>query len=80
MNNNILSEQIDYYRARAPEYDASLRSILSFDEIDRVLFSLGQFDQVPELACGTGIWSEKLVKLSRQDDYFFHLTGLSRQP
>jgi len=74
MDNDILSEQINYYRARAPEYDASLRSITTFGQIDQVLLSLGHFEQVLELACGTGIWTKKLVAISHQ------LTALDAAP
>ncbi|MFH1279841.1 MAG: class I SAM-dependent methyltransferase [Candidatus Eisenbacteria bacterium] len=71
---DIAGEQIDYYRARAPEYDdwwlrrgrydrgegANRRW---FDEIAaarRALESFAPSGRVLELACGTGLWTEVL--------------------
>jgi demethylmenaquinone methyltransferase/2-methoxy-6-polyprenyl-1,4-benzoquinol methylase len=72
----FLSEQIDYYRARAPEYDQwFLRqgrydrgpesSRRWFEEVDTVRGALAQFrpaGHVLELACGTGWWTAELAR------------------
>lgn len=72
----FLSEQIDYYRARAPEYDQWFlrqgrydRGLESsrrwFEEVDTVRGALGQFrpaGHVLELACGTGWWTAELAR------------------
>lgn len=72
----FLSEQIDYYRARAPEYDQwFLRqgrydrgpesSRRWFEEVDAVRGALGRFrpaGHVLELACGTGWWTAELAR------------------
>lgn len=73
---DLLREQLDYYRARAKEYDASLESIMSvadsFEQegqrewvaIIEAVRGLGPCGQVLELAAGTGIWSQELVALT----------------
>lgn len=71
----LLQEQIDYYRARAGEYDQwFLRqgrydhgpqlNQLWFDEVAQVQLALNEFNpsgHVLELACGTGLWTERLL-------------------
>ncbi len=84
MNNDILKEQIAYYRARSGEYDDWFYRFNRYDhgdEINRQWFaeaavvrhaleSLGHFGDVLELAPGTGIWTQELVR--RAD----HVTAL----
>lgn len=75
MSDDILREQLAYYRARAQEYDESVQQTGRFappepptqpidDEwatlID-VLHALPHCDAVLELACGTGIWTKELL-------------------
>ena len=80
MSNNILDEQIAYYRARAQEYDESVYQTGRFApkqenvgglEHDlrfaaQILQTLGPCEEVLELACGTGIWTRDLVKIGKQ--------------
>ena len=73
---DILTEQIAYYRARAGEYDEWFlrqgrydlgpehRGVW-FDEVARVQAALdgaGPTGDVLELACGTGIWTQRLAR------------------
>lgn len=75
---NILQQQIAYYRARAVEYDewfyrrtrfnhGEAENKLWFDEaaqVRDVLHSLPRQGHILELAPGTGIWTQELLKLS----------------
>ena len=84
----LLREQLDYYRARAAEYDQWwLRqgrydrgidlNTQWFDEAASVLSALTAFrpeGRVLEFACGTGIWSEQLLRFAS------HLTLLDGSP
>jgi demethylmenaquinone methyltransferase/2-methoxy-6-polyprenyl-1,4-benzoquinol methylase len=64
MKNKVLTEQIDYYRARAKEYDESISGASELFEAGKsLLLELGNFDSVLELACGTGYWTETLLKM-----------------
>jgi len=71
-----LVQQIEYYRARAAEYDewwfrrgrydrgADLNALWFADaaEVERAVDSLGLRGRILELAGGTGIWSQKLLR------------------
>lgn len=78
MDHNILHEQIAYYRERAPEYDESLGEMEGLSEAFALardlLHRLGPFDQVLELACGTGIWTQILLQMSS------HITAVDAAP
>ena len=66
MNKSILDEQIEYYRARAQEYDESIAE--AFDLLSPgkdLLLAMGKFDSILELACGTGIWTETLLHMGK---------------
>src|SRR5262245_39415488 len=59
---NLLEQQIAYYRARATEYE---RGLYSSDEaqalIEQVIERVPPGGDVLELACGTGVWTERLA-------------------
>lgn len=59
---NLVEQQIAYYRARAPEYE---RGLYDTDEaqalIERVVERVPPDGDVLELACGTGVWTERLA-------------------
>jgi SAM-dependent methyltransferase len=75
-DDEILTEQIAYYRARAPEYDEWFlrRGLCDLgpkwneqwdQEVAQVATALDEFalsGRVLELACGTGWWTERLAK------------------
>jgi demethylmenaquinone methyltransferase/2-methoxy-6-polyprenyl-1,4-benzoquinol methylase len=72
----VLTEQLDYYRARALEYDkwwlregrfdrgpeANARWFAETTELERVLERFDPRGDVLELACGTGLWTRHLVQ------------------
>ncbi len=76
--NDILHEQLAYYRARAQEYDESIQQTGCFaapripgmdkewDQLVQAVHSLPPCDQILELACGTGIWTQELVQVGSQ--------------
>ncbi|MFL5865002.1 MAG: class I SAM-dependent methyltransferase [Solirubrobacteraceae bacterium] len=75
-NDSLLTEQLDYYRARALEYDkwwlregrfdrgpdANARWFAEATELERVLDRFDPRGDVLELACGTGLWTRHLVR------------------
>jgi demethylmenaquinone methyltransferase/2-methoxy-6-polyprenyl-1,4-benzoquinol methylase len=74
----LLQEQLDYYRARAREYDASLEAITSQTDLAQredqrewaaliqAVRRLGPCGAVLELAAGTGIWTQELLPLASE--------------
>jgi demethylmenaquinone methyltransferase/2-methoxy-6-polyprenyl-1,4-benzoquinol methylase len=60
----LLAEQIAYYRARAGEYDetASFRAYQGYAELVAALDRFAPSGTVLELACGTGQWTAELAK------------------
>ena len=59
----LLAEQIDYYRAGAPEYSgAALPWAAAQDELLAAIDSFRPTGQVLELACGPGTWTPHLVR------------------
>jgi SAM-dependent methyltransferase len=84
----LLTEQLDYYRARAGEYDAwwlrqgrfdrgpqaNARWFAEGTELERALARFDPRGEVLELACGTGLWTRRLV------DYATHVTAVDAAP
>jgi ubiquinone/menaquinone biosynthesis C-methylase UbiE len=67
MEDPILDEQLAYYRARAPEYDASIAGVTRLvTRVTPLLQRMGPCRQVLELACGTGIWTHILLTLGQE--------------
>ena len=76
---DVIAEQIEYYRARAPEYDQWFSREGRYDrgpehtaswetevaEVRSALHAAPLGDTVLELACGTGIWTAELAGHSR---------------
>jgi SAM-dependent methyltransferase len=72
----FLREQLDYYRARAPEYDQwwfregrydrarTEQWLADVAEADKALELFQPTGRVLELACGTGIWTQRLAAYS----------------
>jgi SAM-dependent methyltransferase len=72
----LLSEQLDYYRARAGEYDrwwlrqgrfdrgaeSNARWFAETAELERVLERFDPRGNVLKLACGTGLWTRHLIR------------------
>jgi ubiquinone/menaquinone biosynthesis C-methylase UbiE len=79
-HDQLLEQQMAYYRARANEYDewffrqgrydrGEKENAVWFEEVARVRAALNTFapaGQVLELACGTGIWTEQVVQFADQ--------------
>jgi demethylmenaquinone methyltransferase/2-methoxy-6-polyprenyl-1,4-benzoquinol methylase len=75
-----LEEQLRYYRARAPEYDEwalregtfargpreRARWFAAVAKLERALDRFHPSGKVLELACGTGQWTERLVRYADQ--------------
>ena len=75
---DLLKQQIEYYRARAPEYDDWFYRHGRYDHgaafqqqweseaqiVRDQLFSSPRLAHVLEMAPGTGIWTQELIKLS----------------
>jgi demethylmenaquinone methyltransferase/2-methoxy-6-polyprenyl-1,4-benzoquinol methylase len=84
MSDDVLQQQIDYYRARAGEYDEWFYRLNRYDygealnqqwfdeaqQAQAALRALGRFERILELAAGTGIWT---VELSQMAD---HVTAI----
>ncbi|MBW4596539.1 MAG: class I SAM-dependent methyltransferase [Brasilonema angustatum HA4187-MV1] len=80
MTDKIIQEQIAYYRARANEYDEWFYRLGRYDrgeevngrwfnEVDVVrqaLQQVGQTEEILELASGTGIWTQELLKIAKK--------------
>lgn len=81
---DVVQQQIEYYRARAGEYDEWFYRVGRYDhgpelneqwfdearQVMKALHSIGPVGDVLELACGTGIWTEQLLRVGQ------HITAL----
>jgi SAM-dependent methyltransferase len=86
--NELLAEQVSYYRARAAEYDdwwfrrgryddgseANARWFAEAAEVESALERFGARADVLELACGTGLWTRHLARTAT------HLTAVDASP
>ena len=87
-HDNLLQQQMDYYRARASEYDEWFLRLGRYDhgpewnarwfaEVEQVrqrLIAFNPTGDVLELACGTGWWTEQLAQ------HAAHLTAVDSSP
>ena len=66
MTDEVLAEQLDYYRRRAGEYDATAYGDVAAARarIARLVAGLRPAGNVLEVACGTGLWTEALARLA----------------
>lgn len=61
----LLRDQRDYYRARAPTYEKDLYNWAGAPHaLDDVVARVPAGGAILELACGTGIWTERLLRRS----------------
>jgi len=65
MERKILQEQIAYYRARAPEYPDIIPSSGPLAVVSQSLLKLGPLQHILELAPGTGVWTQELVRIGQ---------------
>ncbi|MBR8839810.1 MAG: class I SAM-dependent methyltransferase [Stigonema ocellatum SAG 48.90 = DSM 106950] len=80
MADNIIQEQITYYEARSSEYDEWFYRVGRYDRgkeingrwfnevavVKRALYQIGSVENILELACGTGIWTQELLKIGNK--------------
>lgn len=80
MTNNIIQQQIEYYSARAEEYDEWFYRTGRYDRGEEInqrwfneaavvkseLYQIGGVENILELACGTGIWTQELLNIGKK--------------
>lgn len=80
MTQETIQTQIAYYNARAKEYDEWFYRIGRYDRgseinqrwfdevaaLKNVVHKVGTVESILELACGTGIWTQELLKIGKQ--------------
>ena len=63
MDRGIIREQIEYYKAQAPDYRHVVTSSGPFAVARKKLLHLGRQPHVLELAAGAGDWTQELVRI-----------------
>lgn len=58
----LLAEQVDYYRALAPDYLEGALDLPGGTELDAALDAFAPTGDVLELACGPGTWTPRLLR------------------
>ena len=66
MTDEVLADQVDYYRRRAGEYDVTAYGDVTAARarIARLVAEMRPTGRVLEIACGTGLWTEALAGLA----------------
>jgi demethylmenaquinone methyltransferase/2-methoxy-6-polyprenyl-1,4-benzoquinol methylase len=66
VTDEVLAEQVDYYRRRAGEYDVTAYGDVAVARarIARLVAEMRPTGRVLEIACGTGLWTEALAALA----------------
>jgi 2-polyprenyl-3-methyl-5-hydroxy-6-metoxy-1,4-benzoquinol methylase len=66
VTDDVLADQVDYYRRRAREYDVTAYGDVAVARarIDRLVAEMQPTGKVLEIACGTGLWTEALAGLA----------------
>jgi 2-polyprenyl-3-methyl-5-hydroxy-6-metoxy-1,4-benzoquinol methylase len=66
VTDDVLADQVDYYRRRAGEYDVTAYGDVAAARarIARLVARMRPTGRVLEIACGTGLWTEALAGLA----------------
>ena len=66
VSDEVLADQVDYYRRRAGEYDVTAYGDVAAARarIARLVAEMRPTGSVLEIACGTGLWTEALAGLA----------------
>jgi len=66
VTDDVLADQVDYYRRRAGEYDVTAYGDVAAARarIARLVAEMRPTGCVLEIACGTGLWTEELAGLA----------------
>jgi demethylmenaquinone methyltransferase/2-methoxy-6-polyprenyl-1,4-benzoquinol methylase len=66
VTDEVLADQVDYYRRRAGEYDVTAYGDVAAarGRIARLVAEMRPTGSVLEIACGTGLWTEALARLA----------------
>ena len=66
MTDDVLADQVGYYRRRAGEYDVTAYGDVAAarERITRLVAQMGPSGRVLEIACGTGLWTEALAAVA----------------
>ena len=64
VTDEVLADQVDYYRRRAGEYDATAYGdvVTAGARIARLVARMRPTGSVLEIACGTGLWTDELAR------------------